>query len=286
MPEPDREMCRREPPNTAVFQGIHPTAVVGSNVKMGAGVSVGPCALIADGAVIGDKTQIGPSVFVGEGVTIGTSCRIFNGVVIGTEPQDLKFNFEYTTVEIGDGTILREYCTIHRGSSHRRRTAIGKNCYLMAYCHLGHDCILGDHIIMANGVNLGGHVEVGNYTNIGAMVGVHQFGKIGEHSFIAGGYRVVKDVPPFVMSGGDPLAYYGLNVVGLTRRGIPKETLKEIKSAYQFIYRSGLNVSQAMEKIRGECPRTPEIEKIISFIEKSERGIIPSGSKGRGGSEG
>ncbi len=280
MPEGVREPATGKAPNVALFDGIHPTAVIGKDVQLGAGVSVGPFAIIEDGAAIGNGTQVGPYVFVGRGTTIGTNCRLFNGAVLGTEPQDLKFTYEPTTVEIGDETVLREYCTVHRGSSHRKKTVIGRKCYLMAYCHLGHDCILGDCIIMANGVNLGGHVEIESHANIGAMVGIHQFGKVGEHAFIAGGYRVVKDVPPFVMSSGDPLSYYGLNVVGLKRKGVGEETIREIKGAYQLIYRSGLNVSQAVERIRNEHAKTPAVQAILHFIEHSERGIIPSGLKG------
>lgn len=263
-----------EPPDLQA--GIDRHAVVGSNAHVGANVSIGPFSIIEDDVVIGDNVQIASHVFVGSGSAIGKGCRLFHGVVIGTEPQDLKYRGEKTTVEIGEDTVLREYCTIHRGSSHRKKTTIGSRNYFMAYCHAGHDCIIGDNVIMANAVNLGGHVVVGDYANLGGLVGVHQFVQIGKHAFIAGGYRVIKDVPPYIMAGGDPLEFCGLNTVGLTRRGFSKEKIEEIKNAYRFVYRSNLNVTQAVEKIQSELTVTPEIQEILNFVEVSRRGIIPA----------
>ena len=260
-------------------EGIHSTAVVNSKADIGAHVSIGPYSIIEENVTIGDTTWIGAHAFIGKGTSLGKRCRIFHGAVIGTEPQDLKFLGGNTTVEIGEDTVLREYCTIHRGTEHREKTVVGNRCYLMAYTHVGHDGIIGDNVIMANATNLGGHVVIGDYANIGAMVGLHQFVKVGKHAFIAGGFRLVKDVPPFIMAGGQPMEFSGLNTVGLTRHNFTNEQLKEIKEVYRIIYRSNLNVSQALKKIEGEVQITPQVSEILNFIRESGRGIIPAGRR-------
>lgn len=261
----------------SVQEGIDQRAIVNSNAIIGTNVSIGPFSIIEGGVVIGDNVQIGAHAFIGAGSAIGRGCRIFHGVVIGTEPQDLKYRGEKTTVEIGEETVLREYCTIHRGSSHRKKTTIGKRNYFMAYCHAGHDCVIGDNVIMANAVNLGGHVVVEDFANLGGLVGVHQFVQIGKHAFIAGGYRVIKDVPPYIIAGGEPLEFCGLNTVGLARRGFTKEKIDEIKNVYRIVYRANFNVTQAVKKIQSELSITPEIQEILNFVNSSQRGIIPAG---------
>lgn len=258
---------------------IHPSALINKKAEIGKDAVIGPFAIIEENVTIDDGAQIGPHVFIGKGTSIGKRCRIFQGTVIGTDPQDLKYKAESTSVEIGEDTVLREYVTIHRGTDHRKKTVIGKRNYLMAYSHVGHDCIIGNDVIMANGVNLGGHVVIEDFVNFGAMIGLHQFVHVGKHTFLAGGFRLVKDAPPFIMAGGEPMTYYGLNTVGLNRRGYTKEQKSSIKNAYTILYRSRLNVSQALIKIQEEMPATQEIREIIDFIERSERGIISAGNR-------
>jgi UDP-N-acetylglucosamine acyltransferase len=258
---------------------IHPSALIGKRSEIGTQVVIGPYAIIEDEVTIGDGARIGPYVFIGRGTSIGKRCRIFQGTVIGTDPQDLKYREESTSVEIGEDTVLREYVTIHRGTNHRKKTVIGKRNYLMAYSHVGHDCIIGDDVIMANGVNLGGHVVIGDFVNFGAMIGLHQFVHVGKHTFLAGGFRLVKDAPPYIMAGGEPMTFHGLNTVGLNRRGFTGEQKNSIKKAYTILYRSRLNVSQAVKKIQEEIPVTQEILEILDFVKKSERGIISAGSR-------
>lgn len=186
----------------------------------------------------------------------------------------MKYRGEDTTAEIGEGVTIREHVTVHRGSRARGRTEIGDRSYVMAYVHVAHDCLVGENVILTNSVQLGGHVSVDDWVIIGGIVAVHQFCKIGAHAFIGGGFRVVKDVPPYVMAAGEPLRFCGLNSVGLRQRGFKKEARQNIKEAYRLIYRSSLNTSQALEQIRKNLPQTKEIQEILSFAENSERGLI------------
>jgi len=253
---------------------IHSTAIVDTKAELGPGVTVGPYSVIEDDVIIGENTQIGSHVLIHSGTRIGKKCRIFKGAVVGTDPQDLKYAGEKTTLEIGDETTVREFCTLNRGSSHRFKTVIGSRCLLMAYVHVAHDCIIGDNVILANAINMGGHVIIESYAAIGGMSPIHQFVRIGSHAFIGGGLRVNKDVPPFILAAGEPIQYAGINRVGLTRKGFSPETLNKIRSAYKLVYRSGLNVTQAVQKIKSEEKLIPEVQRIVDFIEASERGII------------
>lgn len=238
-------------------------------------VTIGPFTLIEDHVKIGRGTKIASNVLVASGTIIGKNCEIHHGAVLGTLPQYIGFiPEEKTTLEIGDNTIIREYCTLNRGTEHRQKTIVGSNCFLMAYAHVAHDCIVGNNVIMANAVNIGGHVIIEDFAGIGGMVPIHQFIRVGSHSFVGGGYRVVKDVPPYILASGEPLTFAGLNSVGLSRRGFKKDTLVQLKRAYRIIYRSKLNVTQALSKIKNEMQLTPEIQHVIKFIEGSERGII------------
>ena len=252
---------------------IHPTAIIDSDVQIGEDVMIGPFSVVQKDVIIGNGTFIGSHVLIHSGTRLGKKCRVFKGAVIGTDPQDLKFTGERTTIEIGDNTVIREFCTLNRGTTHRMKTEIGSNCLLMAYVHVAHDCLIGDNVILANAVNMAGHVTIEPFAAIGGMTPIHQFVKVGRNSFVGGGLRVSKDVPPFILAAGDPLKYAGINRVGLTRRGFSDEALKEIRGAYKLIYRSGLNVSQALEKLKSQNS-TPKLETIIQFIESSERGII------------
>jgi len=254
---------------------IHPTAIVDSGAQIGENVSIGPYSVISGNVEIGDNCQIGTQTVILPGARIGRDCKIFHHAVISEIPQDLKFAGEETTAEVGDRTVIREFVTINRGTSQHWRTVVGSDCLLMAYVHVAHDCIVGNHVIMANAVNLAGHVEVEDWVIIGGMVGVLQFSRIGQHSIIGGQYRVSKDVPPYIMAAREPLSYEGLNRVGLKRRNFPSETILALKRAYNLIYNSEYNVSDAIRKIE-ETPdlMIPEVRNIIEFIRKSTRGII------------
>ena len=253
---------------------IHPTAIIDPAAELLEDVEVGPFTIIEADVRIGAGSIIGPHVLLASGARLGQHVTIFKGAVIGTPPQDLEFKGEPSTVEIGHNTVVREFATLHRGTSATGRTAVGANCFLMAYSHVAHDCVLEDKVIMANSVNLAGHVHLEEQVTIGGVVPVHQFVRIGRHSFIAGGTRVPKDVPPYILAANEPLKFAGLNHVGLKRRGFSAETLAALKHAYQLIYNSALNTSQALTRIREEMELTTEIRHIIDFIESSERGII------------
>lgn len=253
---------------------IHPTAIVDPKAELGENVSVGPYAVIEDDVIIGDGTQIGSHALIHAGTRLGKNCRVFKGAVVGTDPQDLKFAGEKTTLEVGDNTTIREFCTLNRGTTHRMKTTIGKNCLLMAYVHVAHDCDIGDNVIIANAVNMAGHVVIESFAAIGGMSPIHQFVRVGSYAFVGGGLRVSKDVPPYVLAAGEPLQYAGINRVGLSRKGFSSETMNEIRRAYKTIYRSGLNISQAIAKLKKQENLIPEVQNIIRFIEASERGII------------
>lgn len=253
---------------------IHPTAIINPGAELAENVTVGPYAIIENDVFIGPGCKIGPFVYLGSGARLGSRVQLFNGAVIATNPQDLKFKGESSTVEIGNDTVVREYATIHRGTEATGRTVVGSNCFLMAYSHVAHDCVIADKVIMANSVNLAGHVHLEEHVSIGGVVPVHQFVRIGRHSFIGGGYRVPKDVPPYILAAGEPLRFAGLNIVGLKRRGFSVETLTALKQAYTLIYNSSLNVSQGIARIKEEMQIIPEIQQVIDFIEQSERGII------------
>lgn len=207
------------------------------------------------------------------GTTVGADCKLFPGAVIGGSPQDVGYKSGINPVIIGNGTTLREFVTINR-STRAEGTVIGSNAYLMAYVHVGHDGQVGDHVILANCVQLGGFAQVHEYAFIGGNTPIHQFCRVGAHAFVGGGYRVVQDVPPYVLASGEPLRFGGLNVVGLRRRGFPAEVRAQIKKAYKLIYRSSYNLSQAVAIIKEEMEPTPEIQTILSFIEQGTRGII------------
>lgn len=256
---------------------IHPDA------KIGKDVTIEPFAYVAQDVVIGDGTWIGPNSTIMEGARIGSNCKIFPGAVVSAIPQDLKFKGEITTAEIGDNTILRECVTVNRGTASRGSTSVGSNCLLMAYVHVAHDCIVGNNVILGNAVQLAGEVEIDDFAILSGGCLVHQFERIGAHVMIQGGSKVNKDVPPFAMAGRDPLAFVGLNLVGLRRRQFNSEKVAEIQQIYRIMYSKGLNVSQAVNEIESTMPSTPERDHILNFIKTSNRGVIRSGlSKGTG----
>ena len=247
---------------------IHPDA------RIGAEVEIGPFTTISADVEIGEGSWIGPNVTIMDGARIGSNCRIFPGAVISAIPQDLKFQGERTTVEIGHRSTIRECVTINRGTKAYGKTVVGKDCLIMAYVHIAHDCILGNHVILVNSVALAGHVEIGDYGIISGLSAVHQFVKIGAHVMIGGGAMVRKDVPPFITAAGEPLAYAGVNSVGLKRRNFAQEDIHEIQTLYRTMYQSGMNISQAVNQIKETHPNRPLADSILSFIEQSDRGLI------------
>ncbi|NQT27404.1 acyl-ACP--UDP-N-acetylglucosamine O-acyltransferase [candidate division KSB1 bacterium] len=253
---------------------IHSTAIVDSKAELAEDVKIGPFTIVEGDVVIESGTQIDAHVLVADGARIGKNCRFHQGAVVGSLPQDLKFGGEKTTLEIGDNTVIREYCDLNRGTKHRGKSAIGKNSFLMAYTHVAHDCLIGDNVILANAVQLAGHVTIEDWVIVGGMVPIHQFCTIGQHAFVGGAYRVVQDIPPYILAAGEPLTYKGLNRVGLKRRGFSKEAIKALYKLYRLLYRAKLNKSQALEIIRSEVPDLPEVKTVLDFIEHSERGII------------
>ncbi len=253
---------------------IHASAIIHKNARLSGDVEVGPYTIINDEVEIGQGTVIGSHVLIDSGTIVGKSCRIHHGAVLGTPPQDLKFRGQKTQLVIGDNTTIREYATLNRGTDYRWKTIVGKGCFIMIYAHVAHDCLLGDSVILANSANLAGHVEIGDHAIIGGVVPVHQFVKIGAHAIVGGGFRVQKDVCPFALVAGYPLKTMGLNLVGLQRRGFPEKTIGALEQAFGLLFRSKLNTSQAVKRIRAEVEPIPEVKMILDFISKSERGII------------
>lgn len=253
---------------------VDPSARVSPKAVLADGVSVGPFSVIEDDVTIGMRTHIASNVLIASGARIGKGCNIHHGAVISTIPQDLKFAGEKTELFIGDGTTVREFATLHRGTKDRWKTSIGSQCLIMAYVHIAHDCLIGNNVILANAVNMGGHVTIEDYVIVGGMVPIHQFVRIGRHAMIGGGCRVSKDVPPYILAGREPLSFEGLNIVGLRRRKFAPEAIAGIEKAYRYIYDSNYNVSQALAKIKSEMTLTEEVRHIVEFIENSERGII------------
>jgi UDP-N-acetylglucosamine acyltransferase len=255
---------------------IDSRANVSPKAELAEGVSVGPFTTIEAGAVVGEQTSIAANALIARGARIGAQCKIHHGAVIGHVPQDLKYADEPTTCEIGDRTEVREYAVLHRGTGEGGRTIIGRDNYLMAYTHVAHDCVLGDHIILSNAAMLAGHITVEDWVIIGGITPVHQFVNIGRHAMIGGGLRVPKDVPPFVLAGGAPLCFEGLNSIGLRRRGFSPDAIRALDEAYTLIYRSKLNVSQALARIRESegLMQHQEVRQVVEFITASKRGII------------
>jgi UDP-N-acetylglucosamine acyltransferase len=247
---------------------IHPDATIGENV------TVEPFAYISGNVVIGEGTWIGPNVTILDGARIGENCKVFPSAVISAIPQDMKFRGEDTTVEIGNNTTIREGVTINRGTAARGKTTVGTDCLIMAYVHIGHDCAIGNHCIFGNGTGFAGEVKVDDWAIVSAGTLVHQFVCIGGHVIIGGGSKVRIDVPPFIKADREPLAYLGLNTVGLSRRGFGKERIDEIHNIYRIIYQNGMNTSQALDHVEKVFTSSPDRDYILSFIRKSERGII------------
>jgi len=253
---------------------IHATAIIDKKAQVGNNVTIGAFSIVEGDVIIGNDTGIGTHVHIFNGARIGNNCKIHKGAVVASDPQDLKFEGEATLFEIGDNTTIREFCTLNRGTKDHMKSVVGSNCLLMAYAHVAHDCIIGDNVIMANAVQLGGHVEVEEFAIIGGMSGVHQFCHIGRHCMLGAHFRAVQDVPPYITASGEPLKYTGINSIGLRRRGFKSESVLTLKRTYNLLYRSKLNVSQAVERIKNEIEMIPEVQHVMDFIERSNRGLI------------
>ena len=251
-----------------------PLAYVHPGAKIAKNVVIEPFTTIHSNVIIGEGTWIGSNVTIMEGARIGKNCNIFPGAVISAIPQDLKFQDEDTTVEIGNNVTIREYVTVNRGTVDRGKTVIGDNCLIMAYCHVAHDCIVGKNCIFSNNSTLAGHCTVGDYVILAGMTAVHQFCMIGNHAFVTGGSLVRKDVPPFVKGAREPLSYVGINSIGLRRRGFKPEKIREIQNIYRLLYQRNYNTTQALGIIEAEMEATPERDEILQFIKNSKRGIM------------
>jgi UDP-N-acetylglucosamine acyltransferase len=253
---------------------IHPTAIVSRRAEMAPGARVGPFAMIGDGCVIAEGCVIASHAVLERNVHLAKNVKVGVGSVIGGDPQDLKFKGEETTVEIGEGSVIREYATINRGTAESMKTTVGRGCFIMSYVHLAHDCHIGDGVIISNGSQLAGHVTIDEKAIISGLVGFHQFTQVGRFSFVGGMSRVAKDVPPYVKAVGNPIKLYGLNTVGLERNGFPEDVVRELKRAYRLFFKSELNVSQARQRAETELQQIPEVVEFLRFFERSERGAI------------
>lgn len=253
---------------------IHPRSEIDPSAVIADDATIGPGAVIGPGSVIEAGAEIGPNAILGPNTTIREGARIFPGAVIGTEPQDFKYDGTPTRCEIGQRTIIREYCTINRGTKASGATIIGQDCMLMSYTHIAHDCRVGNHVITASGVALGGHVHVGDGANIGGNTGIHQFVRIGTLAMVGGASGLRQDAPPYMITAGAPPAVvYGVNVIGLRRNGISPGSRALIKEAFRLLYRSGLNKTDALAKIENELEKTKEIEHLLEFFRTSRRGV-------------
>ena len=247
---------------------VHPAAKIASNVV------IDPFVTIDQNVEIGEGTRIGSNVTILEGARIGKNCTICSGAVISGVPQDLKFRGEDSVAIIGDNTTIRECVTINRGTASKGKTVVGSNCLIMAYCHVAHDCVIGDNVIMSNATQVAGEVVIDNFAVIGGGALIHQFSHIGQHVMVQGGALVNKDIPPYVKAGRDPISYAGINSIGLRRRNFTNEQIREIQEIYRYLYLSGLNNSDAVERIEAELPASKERDEIILFVRNSKRGII------------
>lgn len=247
---------------------IHPDAQIGENV------TIEPFAYIAGDVVIGDGTYVAPHASILDGARIGKNCQIHGGAVVAGVPQDLKFRGEKTTAEVGDNTVIREGATINRGTAAKGKTVVGANCLIMTCAHVAHDCVLGDYVILVNRVSLGGEVEVGDWAIIGGHCAVHQFCRIGSHAMISGGTLVNKDVPAYVKVAHYPVAYVGVNVVGLRRRNFTPEQITEIHNVMRILFQSGYMYSKGVEIAEREVPQSDFRDEILNFVRTSKRGVV------------
>jgi UDP-N-acetylglucosamine acyltransferase len=253
---------------------IHSSAIISPDADIAEDAEIGAFVIIGENCVVGSGCVIAPRATLERNVTLGENVMVGIGTILGGLPQDLKFAGEETSVEIGDGTVIREYATINRGTAHSFKTTVGRNCLIMSYVHLAHDCHVGNHVILSNVVQLAGHVTVEDRAIISGLSAAHQFVRIGRNSFIGGMSRVAKDIPPFLKAVGSPVKLYGLNTIGLQRNGMDEATILELKRAYRLLFRSDLNITQAIERAQNELEPLAEVQELIRFVEASERGVV------------
>lgn len=254
---------------------VHPDAQIGNNVI------IEPFATVQKDVIIGDNCWIGPTAIIWDGARLGKNVKVYPGASVSSVPQDLKFAGEKTETFIGDNTVIREAVTISRGTTDKFKTVIGKNCLLMAYVHVAHDCIIGNNCVLVNTVQVAGHVTIDDWAIVGGASALHQFVKVGAHVMLSGGSLVRKDVPPFTKAAREPLAYAGVNTIGLRRRGFTSEKIAEIQEIYRYMFLKGMNNTKAIEIVEKEVPQSQERDYILEFIRTSERGIM----KGYGGGD-
>ncbi|HYE77172.1 MAG TPA: acyl-ACP--UDP-N-acetylglucosamine O-acyltransferase [bacterium] len=264
----------------------HPLAVVSPGAKLGDGVDVGPFAYIADGAIIEAGCVIMSHATVLGGTHLGPGCRVHQGAVIGGDPQDKKYAGQTTFLEVGPRTVFREYVTVSRGTSEGAATRIGADCLFMTGAHVGHDCFIGNHVTIANTVNLGGHCEIHDRAVIGGLCAIHQFVRIGTMAMVGGDTGLSQDAPPYMLTAGLPAAVYGLNTVGLMRNGLDPDARRRLKQAFRLLYRSGLPLSEAVERIKADLPMEAEIAELLKFIAGSRRGLTVGSLERRGRARG
>jgi UDP-N-acetylglucosamine acyltransferase len=253
---------------------IHPTAIIHPAARLGENVAIGPYTVVEENVTIGDGTSVGPHAIIGEYTVIGRQCRIFHGASVGLIPQDMKFKGEKTFLRIGDRTTIREFCTLNRGTAARGETVIGNDCLLLAYCHVAHDCVIGDHVVISNNLAMAGHIEVGNHVTIGGVCAFHQFVRIGDYAMIGAFSYVSQDVVPFALVGSDPVRVADVNKVKLERCGFSAERIQEIKRAFRTLFRGKLKLDEAIKSLAEEFTGNQDVECIIAFAKKSERGIL------------
>jgi UDP-N-acetylglucosamine acyltransferase len=256
-----------------VSRTIHPTALIDPGAELGDRVEIGPWAIVGPRVTIGDGCHLGPRVTLEQNVRLANNVWIGDGSILGGNPQDVKYHGEETWVEIGEGTVIREYSTVNRATSATGKTTVGAHCFLMTYVHIAHDCQIGDGVVIANGTQCAGHVTVHDRVVLSGLNAIHQFVTIGTYAFVGGASRVNQDVPPYVKAVGNPMELYGLNTIGLQRAGFAADTIAALKRAYRLFFNSDLNLSQALERARTELPSSPEIEQFLAFVESSERGV-------------
>lgn len=250
----------------------HPTAIVDDAAEVAPSACVGPYAVVGPGVRLGARVTVGPHVLVEQNTRVGEDCELHKGAVLGTDPQDLKYGGEETWLEVGAGTVIREYATLNRGTEASGATLVGSECLVMAYAHVAHDCRIADGVILANSVAMGGHVEIGERAIVGGLVAIHQFVRVGRHAFVGGGSRLPQDVAPYVTVAGNPCEAYGVNTEGLRRRGFDESTIRGLKRAYRSLFRSDQHLGRALERLEAEDP-IPEVETLIEFVRSSERGV-------------
>jgi len=255
---------------------IHPTAIVSKKAKLADDIIVGPYAIITDNIEIGSGTKIGAHCLIDGNTKIGKNCQVFTGAVVGSQPQDLKYKGEESFLEIGDNNIIREYCTLNPGTGEGGVTRVGSGNLLMAYSHIAHDCIVGDNCAIANNGTLAGHVTIEDKAVVGGLVAIHQFVRIGKLSIIGGCSKVVQDIPPFSTCDGHPTRVYGLNLIGLRRNNIPKDSIQALNHAFKILFNSGLTAKHALERMDKEIKPTQETMYLADFVKSSQRGVCRS----------